>query len=163
MSPVAFLCGACKRPLWVAGAARGTLARCGACGASCMVPADAPHLAEAPVSGHIDGAVPAELVDLAALPVITVESEKTLENQIISADSPLKTSGYNASDRGSFPWLALWMTSSFSILSAILCIYLVIKLRAADEALRKRGDSGHSPRPAMVEQKRGRINHLAFG
>ena len=70
MSPVAFLCGACKRPLWVAGEARGTLARCGACGTSCMVSADTPQLAEAPVSGPIDGAVPAELVDLAALPVI---------------------------------------------------------------------------------------------
>lgn len=163
MSPVAFLCGACKKPLWVAGEARGTLARCGACGTSCMVSADTPQLAEAPVSGPIDGAVPAELVDLAALPVIAGEAEKTLEKQGISADSPLKTSGYNASDRGSFPWLALWMTGSFSILSAILCIYLVIKLRAADEALRKRGNSGHPPGPAMVEQKRGRINHLAFG
>jgi len=80
-----------------------------------MVSADTPHLAEAPVSGPIDGTVPAELVDLAALPVIAGEAEKTLEKQGISADSPLKTSGYNASDRGSFPWLALWMTGSFSL------------------------------------------------
>lgn len=163
MPPVAFLCGACKRPLWVEESARGTVAPCGACGATCRVPADAPALAEATLADPGGEGDPATLVDLAALPVIDRIPEKTLENKVFQTDTPQQQSDLKLSSGKTFPWLLLWMTASFSILSAILAIYLVLRLRAADEALRKRAVSATHSAQAMSEQKRGRINHLAFG
>ncbi len=163
MAPVAFLCANCKKPLWVDEAARGTPASCAGCGVSCMVPSDAPALAEAPQADSQGDAAPSALVDLATLPVIGQGSEKTLENKGFPTDLPQEESGLKPASGTVFPWLLLWMTASFSILSAILAIYLVLRLRAADEALRKRADSSAIFSPIMTEQKRGRIKDLAFG
>lgn len=52
------------------------------------------------------------------------------------------------------------MVAGFALLSAALNIHLLLRLRAADDALRRRGRADMLP--PIEEQKRGRINHLAI-
>ena len=165
MGYVAFLCGKCGEPLCADEGARGTGGVCARCGSPVVIPEGAVPLAAAGAAVD-DGSAPASaapefgLFDLAALPLVATAGANLPEKQGFQ-DNKHKEPSVVYSDRHMvFYRLLLCMVTCFALLSAALNVYLVLRLRAADGALRRRACAeALSP---IEEQKRGRINHLAI-
>ena len=174
MSYVAFLCGNCRRPIAFEGDLQGQSVNCGGCGSSLrpagplaelvvVAPAESAPNEEAETAAAPDVA---GLVNLAALPVVeekTIENEVNLsksvtESEIALLSIPDRERAIRSTGSGSFPWLFLYMMISFTLLSGALNIYLVMRLRAADESLRKRACGGF----ILQEENRGRINNFVI-
>lgn len=170
MGYVAFLCGNCNQPLRADWPPISEWSVCSACGTRLAYPVD---LKELPVAGVLaevtpDGAQLAEttLINLAALPESSESHEKKPEIHGFPNDSgvlPVPTET-NASilparaTNSSIPWLVLVAMTSFTILSGALNVYLLMRLRAADESLRKKA---HFVRKE-TEQGMAGINISAF-
>lgn len=174
MGYVAFLCGNCKQPLRSEWPVTSTQVCCAGCGARLTCPES---LAELPVAtfypeGSESPALPdsepaaTALMDLAALPETTDTHEKKAE---ISADFnnsgvlPVTTEiNYSTPQllrpNSTVPWLLLAALASFTVLSGALNVFLLMRLLAADEALRKRS---HFVRKEN-EQRMAGINISAF-
>lgn len=165
MGYVAFLCGKCGEPLCADEGARGAGGVCARCGSPVVIPEGTVLLSAAGAAAD-DGSAPASaapetgLVDLAALPVVATAGANLPEKQGFQ-DNKHKEPSVVYSDRHMvFYRLLLCMVTCFALLSAALNVYLVLRLRAADDALRRRA-CAEVPSP-IEEQKRGRINHLAI-
>ncbi len=165
MGYVAFLCGKCGEPLCADEAARGAGGMCARCGSPVVIPEVDGLLAAAGAAagdgvGPVSAAPESGLVDLAALPVVATAGANFPEKQRIQ-NNKNKEPSVVYSDRGmGFYRLLLCIFACFALLSAALNVYLVLRLRAADDALRRRACAeALSP---IEEQKRGRINHLAI-
>lgn len=165
MGYVAFLCGKCGMPLCAEDRAQGAGAACAVCGAPVLVPHGAAPLipAAAPDNDRGDtahGTSGSGLADLSALPVVTATGADSPEKQGIQDQNHVKPSAAYPDRQKTFYRLLFCMVAGFALLSAALNVHLLLRLRAADDALRRRGRADMLP--PIEEQKRGRINHLAI-
>lgn len=174
MGYVAFLCGNCKQPLRADWPPTADWAVCAGCGTRLTYPEGLQVLAEA---GVLSGAIATDaapvppsaettLINLAALPETVEFPEKKPEipgdfNNSGVLPVTTETNTPNPAMRGKnspIPWLVLVAMASFTILSGALNVYLLMRLLAADEALRKKA---HFVRKEN-EQGMAGINFSAF-
>ena len=153
MSNVAFVCVNCRIAQKVDSSLLNAVVRCGSCSTVVRVPDKAP-----PVQDNEVRRSPPEPEE--ASRIVDSTGRIMLEN----IEKPEVFEGYLESSAGSRPLrkemigplalVVIWSLASFAILSGALNVYLVLRLRAMDEALKSKKPFG----VFMREEETGRIN-----